>query len=282
MDQHSEQDLEDDEICSAWLNQVSADQNTSTTSRIAQERSHSFKSTFGFLSNEVSDQTVDEDIKKVLSTNQASALGSGKAIIVNSCQRGNPVLELIHGVPWTFADLSVGLAVDYVLGPSTGCLFLSLRYHSLKPDYIYDRLKILCHGGSFALRLLLCLVDIKDSDHAVRELTKVCLVSDVTLLLAFSNDEAATYLETFKAYQNKPSDLLKAKPSLHHPTRAIEVISSVRTVNSTDASTLLNNFGSFAAISKACEEDLGFCPGIGGKKAKCLQSIFQEPFLKEK
>ena len=281
---------EDEQLCSAWLNQENSEKavqeppNVPAPSKnIFQGPELSFRKAFGFLRDGISDQPDKDDEAQLplMSTSNASSLGSGKAIIVNPCQRGNPVLELIQGVTWKYADTNVGLAVDYILGPSTGCLFLSLRYHSLKPDYIYERLKILRRGGLFALRILLCLVDIKDSTHAVRELTKVCLVSEVTLLLAFSNDEAATYLATFKAYQNKPADSLKSKPSTNHETRAMEVLSSIRSVNSTDAGTLLHNFGTIAEISKASEEDLGLCPGVGGKKAKSLHSVFREPFLKQ-
>ena len=279
-------DFDDDETCSAWLDMEQAKKQQESLKQLHRQSTYgqgsSFENAFGFLKTDVPDNTENEEQISVMSTSQASHLGSGRAIIVNSCQRGNPVLELIHGVPWQYADTNTGLAVDYVLGPSTGCLFLSLRYHSLKPDYIYERLKMLRQGGLFALRLLLCLVDIKDSTHSVRELTKVCLVSDVTLLLAFSNDEAATYLETFKAYQNKPVDGLKSKSSANPHTRAVEVLSSVRSVNSTDANTLLNNFGSVSAVSKANDEDLGLCPGIGGKKAKSLYNVFREPFLKQK
>lgn len=279
---------EDEQMCSAWLDAEQAEVKSSCVQLQSNKTNHDrgslFKNTFGFLneSGSTGSQNTDEPVKHVMPTNHASALGSGKTIIVNPCQRGNPVLDLIHGVPWKYADSNAALAVDYVLGPSTGCLFLSLRYHSLKPDYIYERLKALRQGGLFALRLLLCLVDIKDSTHTVRELTKVCLVSDVTLLLAFSNDEAATYLETFKAYQNKPADLLKSKPSTNDQARAVEVLSLIRSVNSTDSNTLLNNFGSISKISQVNEEDLGLCPGIGGKKALSVFNVFREPFLKSK
>ena len=279
-------DDDDEQLCSAWLNQESSEKqgqplSNYVTSNLIEDRALSFKEAFDFLHKDSADQGVeDNDANPFISTSQASSLGIGKAIIVNPCQRGNPVLDLIHGVPWKYAD-SNNLAVDYILGPSTGCLFLSLRYHSLKPDYIYKRLKILRHGGLFALRIMLCLVDVKDSTHAVRELIKACLVSDVTLLLAFSNNEAATYLETFKAYQNKPADMLQAKPSTNHETRCTEVISSIRSINSTDAGTLLHNFKTVTEISEATEEELGLCPGIGGKKAKSLHILFRESFLKQ-
>uniref|UniRef100_A0A8B9VFP3 ERCC excision repair 1, endonuclease non-catalytic subunit n=1 Tax=Anas zonorhyncha TaxID=75864 RepID=A0A8B9VFP3_9AVES len=133
--------------------------------------------------------------------------------------RGNPVLRFVRGVPWEFGDI----VPDYVLGPSTCALFLSLRYHNLNPDYIHERLRSL--GRSYALQLLLLQVDVKDPHQAVKELAKICVLADCTLILAWSPEEAGRYLETYKAYEQKPPDLLRervepgymARVSLGHP-----------------------------------------------------------------
>ena len=50
-------------------------------------------------------------------------------------------------------------------------------------------------------------------------------------------------------------------------------------VNRTDAATLLNTFGSVAAIVSASAQDLALCPGIGLKKAKAIYSAFRDPIL---
>lgn len=69
---------------------------------------------------------------------------------------GNPILKSITNVPWEFDD---SIIPDYVVGKTAGILFLSLRYHSLNPDYIHNRLKEL--GKRFELRVLLVQVDTK-------------------------------------------------------------------------------------------------------------------------
>ncbi|NXN38824.1 ERCC1 protein, partial [Rhinoptilus africanus] len=96
-----------------------------------------------------------------------------------SPQRGNPVLKFVRNVPWEFGDI----VPDYVLGQSTCALFLSLRYHHLHPGYIHDRLRQL--GRSYGLQLLLLQVDVKDPHQALKELAKVCILADCTLLLAW-------------------------------------------------------------------------------------------------
>lgn len=246
----------------------------------------SFKEEFGFL-DERSDcskaKALDSLIKNESQSKPVlsfSELGSGQAIIVNPNQKGNPLLELIKGVPWKFADIKSSLLVDYIMSPTSCCLYLSLRYHALKPDYIYNRVKGLKSTQAFNVRILLCFVDMKDCDKLIRELTSLCLISNMTLLLAFSNDEAATYLQTFKAYENKPADSLKPQSSTKQGVKTIEAVSSIRKVNSTDAQTLLSNFESIAGIAAANEKDLGCCPGIGGLKAKNIHDLFHMPFLK--
>ena len=69
-------------------------------------------------------------------------------------KRGNPVLKYIYNVPWEHGET----LADYELGRTTCALFLSLRYHKLHPNYIYERFQKL--GKSYYLRILLVLVDV--------------------------------------------------------------------------------------------------------------------------
>lgn len=52
------------------------------------------------------------------------------------------------------------------MGKTTCALFLSLKYHNLKPDYIHERLKLL--GKSYELRVLLVLVDMQVHDTLIK------------------------------------------------------------------------------------------------------------------
>lgn len=85
-------------------------------------------------------------------------------ISVHPKQRGNPLLKSITNVPWEFDEI----VPDYVVGISSCILFLSLKYHSLNPDYIHNRLKLL--GKHFELRVLLVQVDTKVSGDAHAQL----------------------------------------------------------------------------------------------------------------
>ncbi|XP_061244646.1 DNA excision repair protein ERCC-1 isoform X1 [Bos javanicus] len=207
--------------------------------------------------------------------NQAPKPGAkSNSIIVSPRQRGNPVLRFVRNVPWEFGDV----LPDYVLGQSTCALFLSLRYHNLHPDYIHQRLQSL--GKSYALRVLLVQVDVKDPQQALKELAKMCILADCTLILAWSPEEAGRYLETYKAYEQKPADLLMEKLEQDFVSRVTECLTTVKSVNKTDSQTLLTTFGSLEQLIAASREDLSLCPGLGPQKARRLFDVFHEPFLK--
>jgi len=121
----------------------------------------------------------------------------------------NHVVECIRNVPKEFGD-------DYQVGRTTGVLLLrflrltysshrgpsrSLRYHRLHPEYIQ---RIECLGQAYNLHVLLPMRDIMrrtrltlthpahplapQSEHQdpIRELTKICLLNNITVIVAWS------------------------------------------------------------------------------------------------
>ncbi|XP_040913310.1 DNA excision repair protein ERCC-1 [Toxotes jaculatrix] len=203
-------------------------------------------------------------------------VGSGSSIIVSPRQRGNPILKFVRSVPWEFGDV----VPDYVLGQTACALFLSLRYHNLNPNYIHDRLKQL--GQTFTLRVLLVQVDVKDPHHALKELARICIMADCTLILAWSPEEAGRYLETYKSYEKKPADLLKEQVEKDYLSKVTDCLTTVKSINKTDAITLLSTFSSIEGIISASKEDLVLCPGLGPQKARRLYDVLHKPFLKSK
>ncbi|XP_050392113.1 DNA excision repair protein ERCC-1 isoform X1 [Patella vulgata] len=203
-------------------------------------------------------------------------LGTTNSVIVNPRQRGNPILKHIRNIPWEYGNI----IPDYVMGQATCALFLSLRYHQLHPNYIHDRLKSL--GRSFDLRVLLVQVDLADPHHLLKGLSKICILADCTLMLAFTAEEAGRYLETYKVYENKPPDAIMEKTDSNFMTKLSDCFTMVKSVNKTDCTTLISSFKSVENIMKADKEDLGLCPGFGPQKAKRLYDVLHEPFLKKK
>ncbi|KAL1920383.1 uncharacterized protein VTP21DRAFT_760 [Calcarisporiella thermophila] len=195
------------------------------------------------------------------------------AVIVNACQRGNPVLQHIRNVPWEYGDI----LADYQVGQTSGLLFLSLRYHRLHPEYIYQRFDKLTHA--YLLRILLILVDIENHQEAIRELTKLAINNDMTIILAWSQEEVGRYIETLKSFEHKPPDMIKEKVDDDYLSKLTDCLTQIRSVNKTDVVTLTSTFGSLKKIMSASVEEVMLCPGFGEHKARKLLEAFNQPFL---
>ncbi|XP_044263146.1 DNA excision repair protein ERCC-1 [Tribolium madens] len=195
-------------------------------------------------------------------------------VLVSPKQRGNPLLKSINSVPWEYEDI----VPDYQMGRTTCALFLSLRYHSLNPDYIHERLKKL--GKMYELRVLLVQVDVSDPHHLLKNLTRVCILADLTLILAWSAEEAGKIIETYKIYENKPPDNIMEKGESSPYIRLLQVLTAIKPINKTDAMNLIARFKTLEGIVKASEFQLAECPGLGPIKAKKLYSTLHENFCR--
>ncbi|XP_049869651.1 DNA excision repair protein ERCC-1 [Pectinophora gossypiella] len=218
----------------------------------------------------------DESAQPGTSKETASKPTSSKThcVLVNQKQRGNPVLKFITSVPWEYDDV----IPDYEIGKTIGILFISVRYHNMNPDYINNRLKEL--GKKYELRVLLVQIDLKDPHIPLKSLTRICLLTDMTLMLAWSPEEAAKVIENYKIYENKPPDRIMERIENDPHQKIINALTSVRSVNKTDAMTLVTTFGTLENIIRASESRLAECPGFGLTKAKKLYTALHQPFLK--
>ncbi|KAJ2781830.1 ssDNA endonuclease and repair protein rad10 [Coemansia javaensis] len=199
---------------------------------------------------------------------------SSQLVLVNELQRGNPLLECIRNVRWSY---SRDLVPDFEVGRASCVLYLSVRYYRLHPEYIAKRIDGL--GRSYQVRVLLVLVDTDDSKIPLREINRIALQTEMTVLLAWSLDEAGRYIETLKAFENRTPDLIRERVEDSHMARLSNALTTVRSVNKTDVLTLATNFGSFATLSSASLEELTMCPGVGELKAQRIFKALNEPFV---
>ncbi|XP_071455730.1 DNA excision repair protein ERCC-1 isoform X2 [Hetaerina americana] len=122
-------------------------------------------------------------------------------------------------------------------------------------------------------------VDAQDPHHALKYLTRVCLLANLTLMLAWSAEEAGRIIETYKIFENKPPDLIMEKKEDDPFQKLISALTSVRSINKTDANTLLSTMGSMERILKATKDELALCPGLGPQKAVRLHKVLHMPFI---
>ncbi|MCJ1395511.1 ssDNA endonuclease and repair protein rad10 [Xylographa bjoerkii] len=191
------------------------------------------------------------------------ALPSRKApssIFVSPRQKGNPILKNITALPWEYADIPA----DYTLGATTCCLFLSLKYHRLHPEYIYSRIKALQH--QYNLRVLLTMVDIENHEESLRELAKTSLVNNLTLVLCWSAREAARYVELYKSFEHASASAIRQTQGTGYAERMVEFVTTPRSINKADAVGLVSAFGSVRAAVNAAPEEVAGIAGWGEKK----------------
>ena len=120
-----------------------------------------------------------------------------RTIMVNEKQKGNPLIGHLKGLKVVYDD---AIEADYIIGRGACVIFLSLKYHNLYPNYIYDKFKLV--GQGYPLQVLLVLVDISDPRVPLKELTKFCIYNGSTLMLCWSFEEAAKYVEYYKNFRN--------------------------------------------------------------------------------
>eukprot|EP00899_Mesostigma_viride_P002540 jgi/Mesvir1/12287/Mv00493-RA.1 len=203
----------------------------------------------------------------------SSAQPPQNAIIVSNRQKGNSVLKHIRNCRWVFGDI----VPDYQLSPTTVALYISLKFHMLHQDYLFARMREL--QRHYRLRILICHVDLQDAVKPLGEVTKLAVVNDFSLFCAWSREECARYLETFKCFEKKPADMLMQRKDTDYMSRLADVLTCVRGVNRTDAGTLGRTFKTLKQIMNASLEQILACPGIGEQKAKRLHEAFHQPFL---
>jgi DNA excision repair protein ERCC-1 len=194
-------------------------------------------------------------------------------LYVSTKQRGNAVLEYIRNVPISFSKM----VPDYIFNTTSCALFLSIKYHNLYPRYIYSRIAEL--GKDFMLRILLVLVDCTDNAAVLLHLNKMAVQHDLTLILAWSPEEAARYLETYKALDGKDaSSIQKTKDQTHFADQVHDFLTTCKGLNKTDAASILTQFGTMRSVMAATPDELALVTGIGPIKVKRLYDAFHKPF----
>lgn len=207
---------------------------------------------------------------------QKDVFDSANTIIVSNRQRGNPVLAHIRNVPFGYANI----VPDFLVGKVDCALFISLKYHRLHPLYLDQRAAQL-GNGVYNVRLLLCLADIPADDchEPLLQVSQIAINRCLSIIVAWSNEEAGRILETMKAFENKPADLIRGQMEHDQRGRMIEVLTTIGPVNKSDAITLMSQFGTMGAIFKAKQSDLLECPGMGGRKVKTMLEAINQPFF---
>lgn len=213
------------------------------------------------------------------------------SIQVAQSQKGNPLLEspLMKITPWSYNGQ---VLLDYYINATIQVLFLSLKYHKLRPEYVWRRIEKLKGGSSNtdfdlndeALRVLLVVVDIDSPQDALRNLLVICVKNDLTLVIAWSFEEAGNYIAYLKLNEmarSKVVSSIQGAKKGDYNSHIVDTLTTVRAVNKTDVANLLANCKSFKQIVLAStnEDGLKQIPGLGDRKVQNLKAVFSNPFI---
>jgi DNA excision repair protein ERCC-1 len=196
-------------------------------------------------------------------------------LAVSPRQRGNGLLPHIKNVPIQY----IHMVPDYIMSTTSCALFLSIKYHQLYPHYIHRRLDEL-GKKDFRLRVLLVLVDVDDCANALLFLNKFGVTHRLTVILSWSEAEAARYLETYKALEGKDASSIQKRESAHVADQVTDFITACKPFNKTDAATLWQQFGTVTGVATASSDELALCPGLGNVKVRRLYAALHQPFSK--
>lgn len=172
------------------------------------------------------------------------------------------------------------MKVDFAVSSSCGVLFLSMKYNGLHPEYIYKRIEKL--GKSYELRVLLVVADMDNPTEMLSALTKMAIRRELSLVVTWSLEEAATYLGTLKLKSKGTSGTsetlnIQKKTAETYEDQLQDVLTKVPYVNKTDALGLSKHFKTFRNIIANADrlEDL---EGWGPAKCARFKQVVQEDF----
>eukprot|EP01134_Creolimax_fragrantissima_P004435 CFRG4435T1 len=195
------------------------------------------------------------------------------SITINQRQKGNPILKHIRNIAYEYGDC----LPDYHINPNVAIMYLSMRFHLYRSNYIGAAVRSL--GRTYPLRVLLVHLDVDQYHNALIDLTKLSTLNGLTLLVASSAEECARYIETYKRYENKNADMLMERMDETYLSRSTGFLTDIPSVNSTDVVTLLSNFGTLKAVCSADTKELAELPGFGEQKVHRIFDAFRAPFV---
>lgn len=212
------------------------------------------------------------------------------AVQVANSQKGNPLLESpsMKLTSWAYNSQ---ILLDYYINATLQVLFLLLKYHKLRPEYVWRRIEIM-KGSSIVeelqndevLRVLLVVVDIDLPQDSIRSLLSICMRHDLLIVVAWLFEEAGNYIAYFKLNEMARSKVdlsIQGLKKEDYNLTIVSLLTTVRAVNKTDVANLLANCKSFKRIvAQASENDgLAQIQGLGERKLLNLRAAFTEPFI---
>ena len=186
-------------------------------------------------------------------------------IKVSQRQRGNSLLSHLSSATWAYDS---DITADYEINSSTSILFLSLKFHSCKPEYIFKRISRL---KETRLRLVMVLLDSPNYGLSLRELfTSLPL----TVIVCGSYEECSRYIRGFDVGTRRSYEVLRRKaPGVDN------FLASFPRINKSDVAGIRRSHASMQEFLLGNDTD-GIA-GIGKIKKDGILKYLRMPFNKK-
>lgn len=185
-------------------------------------------------------------------------------IKVSNLQRGNRLLDFLNKASWHY-DASI--SADYDVGFNISILFLSLKFHASKPEYIYKRIKKL---KPKKLQVVLILLDTPNYNTILEELFDRL---EFKIILCKSYDECSRYLRGFDISSKRSSDILRKKKST-----ADSFLEAFPKINKSNSTIIQSSYENIQELFKKSQNELAKLFNVGKEKAESLYIYIHKPF----
>ncbi|CAD25852.1 ERCC1-LIKE DNA EXCISION REPAIR PROTEIN [Encephalitozoon cuniculi GB-M1] len=175
-------------------------------------------------------------------------------IKVSPLQKGNSVLGYLSNTSWHYDN---SITPDYEINSSVALLFLSLRFHSCKPEYIHKRISKL---KPYKTRVLLVHVDIPNYSKMIRELFET---TSLTMVLGFSVEECSRYIQGFNIAGRRSIDVIR-----RGSCDGEGFLCTFPKVNKSDAQQILGDCGTLQRFFGRSSGEMERIQGLGKSKAE--------------
>lgn len=186
-------------------------------------------------------------------------------------QTGNNLIKLLKKSSWHFDPL---ISADYEINSFIGVVFISIRFHICKSEYIRSRLRKV--NKKYKKQILMLLVDIKDINVPVEEFLEISLEFDFTLIICYSYEECAKFISELDTNSFRNIEVIRPKKS----DGADRFLSSFPKLNKNDVDSIKNSFNSLKGLVNSERGFLENIEGIGKSKLELLEKYFDMPFKK--
>ena len=185
-------------------------------------------------------------------------------IKIATVQRGNPVLGFLVNTKWQYSS---NTTADYEINNKTAVLFLSLKFHACKPEYIFKRLNRL---KEFRVTIVMIYIDVLNFELTLRELFSML---PYIIITCKSYEECARYLRGLDIASARPVEVLRCKE-----TSIDQFLISIPKINKTDVINLRKSYHTLQDLFRSPEHVLSRASGIGPTKAHSIIETCKKKF----